>query len=90
MTWSVTRSKLVGGQPIVCWDTKPLRQLSTADFRAAIESAMALGDDTIASVANETPSNSMVPEATVIVGAVVKEMTRRDWDDARGPRDDAA
>lgn len=84
MTWSVTHSGIVGGQPIVCWDAKPLRQLSTADFRAAIEAAMALGDDTITSVANETPANSMVPEATAIVGAVVKEMGRRGWEDARG------
>lgn len=85
MTWSVSRSKLVGGQPIVCWDGKPLRQLSVADFRASIEAAMSLGDDTITSVVNETPANSMVPEATVIVGAVVREMTRRGWEDARGP-----
>ena len=45
MTWSIARSKLVGGQPIVRWKEKPLRQLGDVDFRDAVRAADALGDD---------------------------------------------
>lgn len=78
MTWSITRSKIVGGDAIVRWNEQPLRQLSDGDFLAATEAANALGDDVVKQVAqNPNGGVSMVGEAGLIVMAVMKEMERR-------------
>lgn len=88
MSWSIKPSLIRTEPPHVLWNETFLRQLSDDDFRAAIIAANALGDDTVTNV-SEGRGAIMVPEATLIVGAIIKEMSRRGWDstDEVGPSD---
>lgn len=86
MSWSITRSKIVGGDAIVRWNEQPLRQLSDGDFATAVNAANALGDDVVRQV-EQNPSGggvSMAGEADLVVMAVMKEMDRRGPVDGKG------
>lgn len=80
MTWSLKPHGIRTEPPHVLWDDTFLPKLSDDDFRKAIRAAESLGDDTITNVAHGRGA-IMVPEATIIVGAIIKEMTRRGMDD---------
>lgn len=87
MTWSLRLHGLRTEPPHVLWDDTFLPKLSDDDFRKAIRAAESLGDDTVTNVVHGRGA-IMVPEATIIVGAVIKEMTRRNWEDTEvGPSD---
>lgn len=87
MTWSITRSKIVGGQPIVKWNEVPLRALSDEDFVTAVRAADALGDDVVKQVTQHPVGGgvSMAAEADLVVMAVMKEMERRGQDAVSEP-----
>lgn len=81
MTWSISKSKIVGGDAVVKWGDKPLRQLSPAEFETAVRAAEALGDDVMTEASANgpgSPRSRMADEAAVIVRAVMREMERRD------------
>jgi hypothetical protein len=81
MTWTVTPSKLVGGNPIVKWDDVPLSQLDDETFAVAASAASALGE-TICLDATELKPGlaASAARADAIVLAVVREMERRGVD----------
>lgn len=88
MSWSLKPHGIRTEPPHVLWSETFLPKLSDDDFRSAIRAANALADDLVMSVAQGRGA-SMIAEATLITGAVLKEMSRRGWDstDDVGPSD---
>ena len=86
MTWSL-KANLIRTEPThVLWNGTFLRNLPDEDFKTAIRAAEAMGDDVYESIG--TPDQqplSSIDKARLIVGAVIAEMTRREWTDSGGP-----
>jgi hypothetical protein len=85
VTWSIKQSLIRTEPPHVLWSGVTLRNLTDDDFRTAIRAAEAMGDDVYESIG--TPDQqplSSIDKARLIVGAVIKEMDRRKWDDSGG------
>lgn len=81
MTWSLKAHGIRTQPPHVLWSGVTLRNLTDDDFRTAIRAAEAMGDDVYESIG--TPDQqplSSIDKARLIVGAVIKEMTRRKWE----------
>ncbi len=80
MTWSLTRSKIIGGQPIVKWNGQPLIALDADALTEAVTAANALADDIVTDSAGLPMGDALATaanEASVIVAAVLNEMARR-------------
>jgi hypothetical protein len=86
MTWSLKPHGVRTEPPHVLWNGTFLPALSDADFKAAIRAAEAFGDDVCEGIGTEDQQpNATVNLATHVVGAVIKEMSRRGWSDSGGP-----
>ncbi len=78
MTWSITKSKVVGGDAIVKWNDVPLRQLSDDDFTTATTATNALGECVLLDATDLKPGLEVsAARADLIVRAVMKELERR-------------
>jgi hypothetical protein len=93
MTWSLEKPKIHTARmkPSVHWDGKPLWQLTDDEFSKACDAAFALGDFTVSDAANAAAAGKrpeFLPEATLIVGEVEKEMGRRGFSLEEGDEDE--
>lgn len=88
MTWSITKSRIVGGDAIVKWNDTPLRQLGDDEFRTATEAANALGECVMLDATGARPGLEIqAARADLIVRAVMKEMERRQVVASEGVRE---